>query len=82
MKIVNKETPRTYFKGQYFCHTYKHFTLTSKPFFVTHSIPVFQRDRDGVRYANSKVKGHNVSFKWISEIKETFFKIDLQIFFN
>lgn len=56
MKIVNKETPRTYLKGQYFCHTSKHFTLTFKPFFVTHSIPVFQRDRDGVGYANSEIK--------------------------
>lgn len=62
MKIVNKETPRTCVKGQYFCNKFKHFTLPFKRPFVTHSIPVFQRDRDGVRYANSEIKGHNIFF--------------------
>lgn len=59
MKIVNNETPRTYLKGQYFCNKFKHFTLPFKPFFVTRSIPVFQRYWDGVRYANSEMKGQH-----------------------
>lgn len=67
MKIVNKETPRTYLKDQYFCNKFKHFTLPLKPFSVTHSIPVFQRE--GTKCVTPIPKEKNITFSLTRLVK-------------
>lgn len=57
MKLVNKEhqTDKTVFeKGNVFLIDLNVLNIPFKPYIVTHSVPIYQVDRDGIQNSNAK----------------------------